>query len=236
MKKIIPFLLILFLGSCVITQHLHFNKDGGGHLRYRIDLKNLMTALDGLKELEGLGSDSLLTGGAPEPSEISEESSEEDSTNMLQDMSASTMEMVELLKEKSGIKNVRQEVNWDSSYIEIHLDFENINALQEMLSGDILMNNTATLSYKGKKFSVKNLPTPDSEKTNGENLDLNTDDPLTAGLQSFSINYIYSFERKIKSHKGNYQKGPYENSLIYSGEYSVISKDPSMIDLSVKLK
>lgn len=206
-------LVILFLGSCSITQEYHFNKDLSG--KYSLEMKmgdliNMVKSMD-------------TTGNAMTSMDTLDYSFNE----------------VAIKYKDAGAKNVK--VGWkdDKTTLYIKFDFKNIEDLNSILKNSekessmtFFSGNTESpgkIKHKGKRTLSFDFP------------EFNNDTISMKDLESMKdyirFETIFSFDRKIKSMSNkNATISDDKKSFKFSGKLNDILNENYTMDTDVKLK
>lgn len=203
----------LLLGSCVITQEYHFNKDLSGNYKFEMkmgDLINMMQAMD-------------TTGNFMSSMDTLDASFEEIKQNY----------------KNAGAKNIN--VGWkdDKTTIFISFDFtdtDNLNSVLEnsrsglsssMLSG--ISGDPGKFTHRGKRKISFDFPEFNKDTTSFKDI---------ASMKDYiSFETVFSFDRKIKSFNNeNAKLSEDKNSITFSGKLDDIINKDYTLDTDIKLK
>ena len=205
--------VMLFLGSCSITQEYHFNKNLSGTYRLEMkmgDLINMIQSMD-------------TSGNALSSMDTLDKSFEE----------------VALKYEDNGAKNVK--VGWkdDKTTMYINFDFDNIEDLNTIFknsgkeSGMTLFagnsDSAGKISHKGKRNISFDFPEFNNDTISMKDLESMKD--------YINIETIFSFDRKIKSlNNKNAVLSDDKKSYKFSGKLDKLLDKDFTMDTDVKLK
>jgi len=185
MKNLFLALLATFLvTSCTVKINIQFKEDFSGNLEYVFDMS----------EMYGLISDDTTK-----------------ATSMLEDDSDMQASMDEM-EAQDGISNVKLMEDLDKGIYSLSMDFVDIEALNEVLSGDgltgALMDDSAGKSAQELRFERKKnklfIQLPNLEALQNDMKETqDSEDGNMAMMQMFDMNYELniSFQRDIKKMK-----------------------------------
>ena len=210
MKKLFAFFLgSMFLISCSLTQHFHFNNDYSGNYKMDFDMSALM-------DMAG---------------EMDSTDSEED---VWADVPMDSLE--DVLNQLDGISNARVFV--EENVLKFSYDFEDLESLNsamhntDMDEGEdeyigALMGEESSFEAKGKKFYYT---TPDMAG-------LEVADSIADYMEMFEYGITMSFEKNIKKIDNEHAVISSDNkSLTMSGNFKELLKGEKTLSTEVRLK
>ena len=199
-------LAAIWLSSCTIQQHVHFNKNLSGKVTTTIDMSMLKTMMSQMpKDSSGSGSPGMPNMG------------------MMMDSLTKSPELNKI-KEIKGISNVQMKMDKKTNILTMSYEFRNIDALNRAMTqgggtpgGMGMMNDKMPSSNVPKDFKyftkkgryiTFRMPKTDMPKDMGQNMQQN---PMMSG-DMMRFEYKISFARKIK-------KVQTENNIFKSDNY-----------------
>lgn len=228
MKKYILLLFAtasLLTTSCIdIIEKIHFNKDGSGHMTYTLDMSQLKSFTESMKD----------------------ENDENDSKNDKkgdEKISKSFEQYKTSLSSINGISNVQfDDKKADEKYIfEIDFDFKNYDALNDAMtslkkSKNSMEKSVTYISGTAKKITRSGSFFNLSDK-NDDKESKNENPMLQNMLKDSKYRMIYTFDKTIKK-VSNDKAVVSENKKEMTIEYSLVEmmKDDNDLSAIIKLK
>ena len=223
--------IALWMSSCSIQQHVHFNRNLSGSVTTTIDISMLKTLMSQMQ-----GDSTMNAPGMP-------------NMDTMMDSISKSPEM-DKIKEIKGISNVKMKVDKKTSMITMSYDFKNIDALNRAMTqggtgspggGLGMMSQQMPQSqvpkdfkYFTKKGRYITFKMPDSKlpKEMEEGMKQN---PMMSG-DMMRFEYKISFARKIKKvdTKNNIFKS--DNYIEYKTNFQELMQDPKPVEVKIKYR
>ena len=229
MKKILFILVVALFASCSVEQHIHFNVDGSGRLKMKMNLNSMQVLLAAEDEFAD-------TTNNTEGNAFNE---------YMDSLLFHFDEIKKQLETVPGISNAKIIYEKDSNLIFMSYDFVSASALSKSYIDQSAMldeGNSNRVNYfsKEKKKFVYKAPKPEPEGTS--TIDITSDEeemsstpPLSEGMMEFVMRF--SFDQKIKSVSNkDYIISEDGKSVIFKGDFIDLIDHPEKLSIEVKLK
>lgn len=216
-------LIVLLSGCITIEEHYSFNEDGSGTMEFVVD----MTAFKDIAEAFGdLSDPKHSTAGAVE--------AEDDKPEM------GMQEKAEALQQIQGIRDLKQ-VEEEDGYIQrIRFAFADLHALNSALN--VLMPDSIGKDVEFFRWEGRELVRRNNNYTMelGEDMagDMADDNDISELFASMKYKMSFTFAKPVTGTQvadGIEVEAPDDRTLELSTDWSVLEKDPTALDLRIKL-
>lgn len=227
MKKLLFILVVALFASCSVEQHIHFNVDGSGRLKMKMDLNSMQILLEAEDEFAD-------TTNKTEGNAFNE---------YMDSLLFHFDEIKKQLETVPGISNAKIIYEKDSNLIYMSYNFVSSSALSKSYIDQSAMldeGNSTRVNYfsKEKKKFVYKAPNPEGTSTidiTSDEEEMSSTPPLSEGMMAFVMHF--SFDQKIKSVSNKeYIISEDGKSVIYKGDFMDLIDHPEKLSIEVKLK
>ena len=224
-------LVALWLSSCTIQQHVHFNRDLSGKVTSTIDLSMLKTMMSQMPKDSGMNSMPMLNMG------------------MMMDSLSKNPEMNKI-KDIEGISNVQINMDKKTNVLTMSYEFKNIDALNRAMAqggtgspgggmgmmGSQMPKPKAIKDFKyfTKKGRYITFRMPKSEVPKEMESGMKQNPMMSGEMMRFE--YKISFERKIKRVKTENNIFKSDNYIEYKTNIEELMKEKKPLEVKIKYR